>query len=102
MRLAEDWLASWEIIVDQVDKDHVPIECVSKIVFRFVDRRQKTVNLQRLRQQGLDSDDIHVIIDKMIQTFGDDIANIEFVLDIKAVAEMLQPETDKLLRSFKL
>lgn len=102
MRLADDWLASWEIIVDQVDKDHVPIECVSKIVFRFADRRQKTVNLQRLRQQGLDSDDIHVIIDKMIQTFGDDIVNIEFVLDIKAVAEMLQPETDKLFRSFKL
>lgn len=99
MQLADDWLATWESIVDQVDKDHVPIDCVSKVVLRFSNRRQKTINLQRLRSQGLDADNIHAAIDNLIQAFGDEIANIEFILDIKAVAEMLQPETDKLLRS---
>ena len=98
MLLSDDILRRWEDIVANVDKEHVPIECVKKVLFRFTDRRQKTINLRRLRDQGADNEQISDIIDKFVQAHSDTISNMEFILDVRAVAEILQPETDKLLR----
>ena len=97
MRRTEDFIKRWEEIVDQVDKDHVPIDCVKKVVFRTRDRRQKTINLRRLRAEGVDAEAIEQLVDKFVRG-NDDIVSMEFVLDVEAVAEILQPETDKLLR----
>ena len=98
MQLTEDFLKRWEEIVDQVDKDHIPIECIKKVVFRITGGRQKTINLQRLKQRGLDMDEVQEVVDTFVQANSDLITNMEFVLDIVAVAELLQPETDKLLK----
>jgi hypothetical protein len=98
MQLTDDLLKKWEDIVDQVDKEHIPIECVKKIVFRIVGGKQKTINIRRLKDQGLESDEIHNVVDRFVQENSDNIVNMEFVLDIVAVAELLQPETDKLLQ----
>jgi len=98
MQHSDDWLDRWEEIIDQVDKDHIPIECVKKVVFRLEGGRQKTINLRRLRDQGLDDDGVHTLVDRFVQDQSDNITNMEFVLDIEAVAQLLQPETDKLLK----
>jgi hypothetical protein len=100
MRRTEDFIKRWEEIVDQVDKDHVPIDCVKKVVFRKRDRRQKTINLRRLRAEGVDAESIEQLVDKFVRG-NDDIVSMEFVLDVEAVAEILQPETDKLLSGLK-
>lgn len=94
----DDWLKSWEEIINQVDKEHIPIECVKKIVFQIQGGKRKTINLQRLKTQGLIMDDIQVVVDRYVQENSESITNMEFVLDIQAVAEILQPETDKLLK----
>ena len=98
MLLTDDVRRRWEDIVAGVDKEHVPIECVKKVIFRFTGGRQKTINLRRLRQQGADAEHIGGILDSFVQTHSDTINNMEFVLDVDAVAEILQPETDKLLK----
>lgn len=99
MQLTEDILKKWEDIVDQVDKEHIPIECVKKIVFRFDGGRQKTINIQKLKKQSIDVEDIHNIVDRYVQDHCDEITNMEFVLDIEEVAKLLQPETDNLLKN---
>lgn len=99
MQLTEDWLRRWEEIVDQVDKDHIPIECIKKIIFRLHEGRQKTINLRRLKDQGVESDQLHEIVDRYVRTNCDSIDNMEFVLDIEAVAQLLQPETDIILKN---
>lgn len=98
MLLTEDFLEQWGKIVDQVEKHHVPIDFVKKVVFRTHTRRQKTVNLQRMREQGIDNETIEAAVEDFIRNNEHDIASMEFMLDIKAVAEALQPETDRLLK----
>jgi hypothetical protein len=99
--LTEDFKARWEKIVDQVDKEHIPLDCVKKVVFRTHDRKQRTINLRRLRNQGIDFDGIEKAIDRFINDNEEEITSMEFVLDVEAVAELLQPETDKLLKGMK-
>lgn len=98
MQLTDDFLANWERIVSDVDKAHCPIACVAKVVFRTADRRKKTINLRTLRKQGLDDDAINDAVESYIQKNEDNIVKMEFVLDVQAVAEIIQPETDKLLK----
>ena len=98
MLLTDDFLKRWGDIVEQVDKEHIPIDCVKKIVFRDSARKQKTINLKRLRTQGLDDEQIEEIVEVFIKNNEDSIASMEFILDVEAVAGRLQPETDRLLK----
>lgn len=98
MLLTDDFLKRWGEIVEQVDKEHIPIDCVKKIIFRDTDRRQKTINLKRLRNQGFDDAEIEDVVELFIKNNEATIASMEFILDIEAVADRLQPETDRLLK----
>jgi hypothetical protein len=97
MLLNDDFLAGWEDIVNGVDKDHCPITCVKKVVFR-TQQGQKTINLRNLRCQGIDDDSIEQAVSSFIEDNEKIIKSMELVLDVEAVAEIVQPETDKLLK----
>ena len=98
MQLDHDFMQRWEQIVNDVDKDHCPISCVKKVVFRTTDRRQRTINLKTLRKQGLDDDSIETAVTKFIADHEEEITSMELVLDVEAVAAAIQPETDRLLK----
>ena len=98
MQLDDDFLARWEQIVNDVDKDHCPINCVKKVVFKTRDQRQKSINLRNLRKQGIDDESIEAVVTNFIADNEDNILHMELVLDVEAVAEIIQPETDKLLK----
>jgi hypothetical protein len=98
MQLDHDFMRQWESIVNDVDKDHCPFSCVRKVVFKTADRKQKTINLRTLRRQGFDDDSIEDAVGQFITANEGRIASMELVLDVEAVAEIIQPETDKLLK----
>lgn len=101
MLLNEDFLRRWEDIVNEVDKNHFPIECIKKVVFRIQNRKQRTINLARLRSQGIDEDSIQEAVENFIKENEISISTMEFIIDVEAVAGMVQPETDRLLRSIE-
>ena len=97
MLLDQDFLAGWEDILNGVDKDHCPITCVKKVIFR-TRQGQKTINLRNLRRQGIDNESIEQAVSTFIEDNEGIIKSMELVLDVEAVAEIVQPETDKLLK----
>jgi hypothetical protein len=97
MQLNDDIMSQWETIVAEVHKTDVPLECVSKMVFKLSNRRQKTVNIGTLRKQGLDFDEIKSIVTRMFNDFDSEIIDVDFVIDITTVVQLVQPETDRLL-----
>jgi hypothetical protein len=101
MQFDSDFLFKWEQIVNDVEKEHIPIECVKKVVFRNNENKQKTINLKTLKKQNLNIEEVCSVVERYIQENEDTIVSIEFVIDIEAVAEILQPETDELLKGMK-
>lgn len=97
MHLSDDFLQQWDHIISSVDKSNIPLECINKMILRLHGGRQKTVNLSKLRQQGLENEEIETVLSRTIAELEDQVKDIDFILDVKAVAEMIQPETDKLL-----
>jgi hypothetical protein len=101
LQFSDEFLDKWEHIISDVAATEVPLECIKKIVFRLQGRRQRTLNLQQLRQQGLQIEEIETIVTRTLIELEDQLRDVDFVVDIGAVAEIVQPETDKLLSNLK-
>jgi len=97
-QFSDEFLDQWEQIVAGVNKTDVPLECIKKVILKFPGRQQQTINLHTLRKQGLDYKDIEALLTRTFTDLDDKIRDVDFVVDITAVAEMVQPETDKLLK----
>jgi len=95
--LNDDFLTKWEHILADVNKTDVPLECIKKVVIKFKGGRQHTINLHTLQKQGLDLEDIEVLLNRTFTEQNDEIRDVDFVVDVGSVAKLVQPETDKLL-----
>ena len=98
MQLSDEFLEQWDHIISGVDKTEVPLECINKIVIRLQGGRQKTINLARLKRDGFDLEEIESYLTRNLVELGDLVRDIDFIVDVNAVARMVQPETDKLLK----
>jgi DNA-binding transcriptional MerR regulator len=97
MHLNDHFLDQWEHIINTVNKTDVPIECIKKVVIKLDKGRQKTINIHTLIKQGLELDEIERMLSRYFADNDNIIKDVDFVVDIKSVAHMIQPETDKLL-----
>ena len=98
MPFSDEFIQQWEHIIEEVNKTEVPLECIKKVVIRLHDRKQKTINLATLKKQGLDLDELEVVLTRTLTELGDSVRDVDFVVDVQAVAKLVQPQTDKLLK----
>jgi hypothetical protein len=99
--LNDEQLRRWEHLISEVNATEVPLECIKKVLIKLEGGRQRTINLQTLKRQGLGLDEIETALIRTLNELNDQIRNLEYVIDAATVAEMLQPETDKLLEKLK-
>ena len=97
MQPNDDFLNQWELIINDVSKTDVPLECIKKVVIKLAGGRQKTINIQTLTRQGLSMEEIESVMTRTFTELDPVIRDVDFVVDISAVAQIVQPETDKLL-----
>jgi hypothetical protein len=99
MQFSNEFLAKWEHIIAEVNKTEVPLECIKKVVIRLHGKRQKTINLHTLKRQGLGMEELEIVLTRTLTDLDDQVQDIDFIVDAAAVAEIVQPETDKILKS---
>jgi hypothetical protein len=99
MKLDSDFNAKWEHIIAEVTKTDVPMECLKKVIIKLTGSRQRTINLSLLRQQGLSSEEIEALLTRTFAEYDSQIRDVDFLVDIEAVARIIQPETDNLLKN---
>ena len=97
MQPTDDFLDQWELIINDVSKTDVPLECIKKVVIRLAGSRQKTINVHTLLKQGLDLSEVEQMLTRFFSEHDHEIRDVDFVVDVSAVANLVQPETDKLL-----
>jgi len=97
MQPNDEFLTQWEHIIADVNKTDVPLECIKKVVIKLAGGRQKTINLHSLLRQGLQLEEVETMLTRYFQEHDHVIRDVDFVVDISAVADLVQPETDKLL-----
>jgi hypothetical protein len=92
-----DLIEQWEQILENVDKQKIPIEFIKKVVLKLEGKRQQTINIEKLLEQNLDPTQIEDVVNTKLDELDTTIVTIEFILNIERIAEIVQPETDRLL-----
>ena len=97
MQHNDDFLDRWERIIADVNKTDIPLECIKKVVIKLKGGRQKTINLHTLKKQGLELEEVEAMLTRTFNDMDHEIHDVDFVVDVSSVANLVQPETDKLL-----
>ena len=98
MQFSDEFLNKWEHIIEEVNKTEIPLECIKKVVIRLHGKKQRTINLDLLQQQDLDIEEIETVMTRTLSDLGEAVRDVDFILDVGAIATIVQPETDKLLK----
>jgi hypothetical protein len=96
--MSPEFFEKWEHILEDVEKSRIPIQFIKKLVLKLEGKKQQTINIQKFLSQGLDPDQVEEAISRKLDEMDHIIVSIEFVLNIQTIAEIVQPETDKLLQ----
>ena len=97
MLIKLDDVDKFKEVLNSVDQEMVPIAYVKKVVFKLNGGKRRTLNLEVLRKQGLQIEDIETIVNRNMLDFGNDISNLHFILDIHAIAKKIKPLTKRYL-----
>ena len=95
--MSPDFIDKWEHILEDVEKNKIPVEFIKKLIIKLEGKKQQTINIQKLLQQGLDPDQVEDAVSRKLHDLEDLIVSVEFILNVQSIAETVQPETDRLL-----
>jgi hypothetical protein len=90
-------LSKWQKLLEGIDKNHVPVQFIKKIVVKLVGKKQHTINIQSLLKQGLDPEEIEEVVSRKLNELDPLIVNFGFEFNVEFIADVVQPETDRLL-----
>jgi hypothetical protein len=57
------------------------------------------LNFQSLKRQGLSIEEVETLLNRQLEELGDEVVDLEFIVDVNAVAELVQPETNRILNN---
>lgn len=101
IKLSADFMDKWKHIIDEVDKTEVPAHLIDKLVVTIITGKdqttQQTIDVGKMKDDGLSTIEIEDIINETLYELNDYIESVDFFLDIDSVAKEVQPETDKFL-----
>lgn len=96
--MSPEFVAKWEHILEDVEKQKIPVQFIKKIIVKLQGKRQNTINIEKFLQQGLEPDQIEEAVGRKLHDLDDQIISVEFVLNVQNIADTVQPETDKFLK----
>ena len=95
--MSPEFIAKWEHILEDVEKNKIPVQFIKKLVIKLEGKKQQTINIQKFIEQGLDREQIEDVVSRKLDELDDQIISVEFVLDVQSIADTVQPETDRIL-----
>ena len=95
--MSPEFIEKWEHILEDVEKNKIPVQFIKKLIIKLQGKRQQTINIEKFLSQGLDPDQVEEAVSRKLMELDDQVVSIEFVLNVQSIAETVQPETDKLL-----
>ena len=95
--MSPEFIEKWEHILEDVEKNKIPVEFIKKLVIKLQGKKQHTINIEKFLTQGLEPDQIEEIVSRKLQELDESVVGVEFILNVQNIADAVQPETDKLL-----
>lgn len=96
--MSPEFIKKWEHILEDVEKNKIPIQFIKKLILKLDGKRQQTINIEKFLSQGLEPEQIEEAIERKLNELDDLIVSVEFVLNVQSIADAVQPATDHFLK----
>jgi len=97
--MSPEFVNKWEHILEDVEKNNIPIQFIKKLIIKLQGKKQQTVNIMKLLQQGLDPEQIEEALSRKLHELDESVVSIDFILNVQSIADTVQPTTDELLKN---
>lgn len=98
-----EFLDKWRHIINDVEKSDIPTHLIDRLVIRLNNgaglENVQTIDITSLKERGYSSIEIEDVINETLYELNDFIDSVDFFVDIDAVANEVQPQTDKILNN---
>lgn len=98
----DDRLTNWETLINTIDKTDIPLEFVHNINIKFetaIDGiKEQDIDIYKFRKDGWDNNSVEQIVAEVFKECHNNIKTVHFYVDIKHVAEVVQHQTNTLLK----
>lgn len=91
--------AKWESILKSVEKKEIPITMLESIKVNLTDGTIVNIDIKDLLDDGIDPNELEAEIKLKLKALDRFIEDIDFYISVKAVAQVVQPATDELLKN---
>ena len=95
--MSPEFIQTWEHILEDVEKQKIPIEFIKKIIIKLEGKKQQTINIEKFMKQGLMPDQVEEAVSRKLHELDDQLVSIEFILNVQSIAEAVQPVTNDFL-----
>lgn len=95
--MSPEFIEKWEHILEDVEKNKIPVQFIKKLIIKLEGKRQQTINIEKFLSQGLDPEQIEDAVSRKLHELDDMVVSVEFILNVQSIADTVQPETDRLL-----
>ena len=79
--MSPEFIEKWEHIIEDVDKQKIPVQFIKKLIIKLEGKKQQTINIQKLLQQGLDPDQVEDAVSRKLNELEDFLNCLEGVND---------------------
>jgi len=91
--------AQWEFILRSVEKKEIPIALLESVAVNLTDGTEVSINIKELLDEGNDPNELEKMIKVKLSALDHIISDIDFYISVKAVAKVVQPATDNILKN---
>lgn len=95
--MSPEFIEKWEHILEDVEKNKIPVQFIKKLVIKLEGKKQQTINIAKFLAQGLEPDQIEEVVSRKLHELDDQVISVEFILNVQSIADTVQPETDRFL-----
>ena len=93
----DDLYSRWESIIAESDIREIPINFIKEINIRLKDDSTVNFNVKDLLSSGLTLKEVELKVYDFVEDFDEDIDNLDFHINIEALAHAVDKKTKGLL-----
>lgn len=95
---SDDFTERWQSIIADTEIQSIPLKLVKTVKVLLVDGSERLFDVKTRISEGLTEKSISKQVESFIEEFGDEVDELDFEIDIPAVATLVTKKTEKLLK----
>jgi len=88
----------WKQILKSVSKNEVPVHLLESVTVNLIDGTCVDVNIQELLREGHDPVEVQDMLNSRLDRMDALVRDVDFMISIEAVAKVIQPMTNEILK----